>query len=275
MSYILSPIFLWGFLVSSSEINKKFFIGFIAFHIFLYGGTNSFNSYYDKDEGPIGGLKNPPPVTKELLYFSLFMKILGIFLALFVNWLFVGIYLIAFLLSIAYSHPVIRWKSKPVMSAIVVALGQGGLGFLGGFVCGDLESETIFQVKTIIGAISASLITVGIYPLTQVYQMEEDSKRKDKTFAIALNVRGSFIFSLFSLGIAGIILISFVKIYFNTVEAFLLIFYFIFIMSLIYKWYSSFYNFKIMENYSRVMKINYINSTGFAIYIFLHIFKIL
>ncbi len=38
---------------------------------FLYPASNAYNSYFDKDEKSIGGLKNPPPVRKELYYLAL------------------------------------------------------------------------------------------------------------------------------------------------------------------------------------------------------------
>lgn len=49
---------------------STFWLQFIILHVCMYGGANSLNSYYDKDEGPIGGLKNPPPVNATTLILS-------------------------------------------------------------------------------------------------------------------------------------------------------------------------------------------------------------
>jgi 1,4-dihydroxy-2-naphthoate octaprenyltransferase len=39
---------------------------------------------------------------------------------------------------------------------------------------------------------------LGSYPLTQVYQHEEDAARGDKTLSLTLGIRGTFIFSAFA-----------------------------------------------------------------------------
>jgi 1,4-dihydroxy-2-naphthoate octaprenyltransferase len=40
-----------------------------------------------------------------------------------------------------------------------------------------------------------SLFMLGFYPLTQIYQHEEDKKRGDTTISMLLGIRGTFIFS--------------------------------------------------------------------------------
>jgi len=74
---LLAPIFLWGFTLSETAIDLRFWLGFVAFHLCLYGGTTAFNSYYDRDEGPVGGLENPPPAHEALLPFSLILQGIG------------------------------------------------------------------------------------------------------------------------------------------------------------------------------------------------------
>jgi hypothetical protein len=49
---------------------SSFWMIFLVLHICMYGGANSLNSYYDKDEGPIGGLERPPPVDDSTFYLS-------------------------------------------------------------------------------------------------------------------------------------------------------------------------------------------------------------
>jgi len=50
-------------------------IAFVALHVFLYAGATAFNSYYDRDEGPVGGLERPPPVLPALLPVALGMSL--------------------------------------------------------------------------------------------------------------------------------------------------------------------------------------------------------
>ena len=122
---LLAPIFLWGFLLAGGSLGWRFVLAFIALHLFLYGGTTAFNSYYDRDEGPIGGLEHPPPVTPELLPFSLIMQAIGFVLAAFVNLPFLAIYCLTFIVATAYSHPRTRLKRRPLLSLLVVGWGQG------------------------------------------------------------------------------------------------------------------------------------------------------
>ena len=90
---LLAPIFLWGYFLSGVLAPADLWLAFIAFHVFLYGGITAFNSYYDRDIGPVGGMRNPPPVTKPLLPFSLAVLATGALLAAAVNATFLAIYL--------------------------------------------------------------------------------------------------------------------------------------------------------------------------------------
>ena len=69
-AYGLSIIF-----VSAPDLglfSKYFFL----WHLGLYGGATAFNSYWDKDKGPIGGLKNPPPMRPWMRWASFLMMVL-------------------------------------------------------------------------------------------------------------------------------------------------------------------------------------------------------
>ena len=50
----LAPIFLWGWFVSDTPPSWQIVPCFVAFHFFLYTEITAYNSYYDRDEGPIG-----------------------------------------------------------------------------------------------------------------------------------------------------------------------------------------------------------------------------
>src|ERR1700724_1119894 len=82
---LLAPVFLWGWLVAGGGLNWTVLIGFVALHVFLYSGATAFNSYYDRDVGPVGGLEHPPQVVPALLPFSIAVQAVGWLLALFVN----------------------------------------------------------------------------------------------------------------------------------------------------------------------------------------------
>ena len=179
---LLAPIFLWGYFLSGVRAPADFWLAFVAFHIFLYGGITAFNSYYDRDKGPLGGMRVPPPVTEPLLPFSLAVLITGALLAAAVNATFLAIYLDIMALGLAYSHPAIRLKARPLIGPATVAVGQGMLASLGGWASAEPDLSSVDPIGWL-GILGATLVTVGFYPITQSFQVEEDLARGDVTFA--------------------------------------------------------------------------------------------
>jgi len=200
----LSPLFIWGFMLGGATFSKRAVVAFVSFHIFLYGGITAYNSYYDRDEGPVGGLRSPPPVIEALLPFSLAIQIVGWILAIAVGWWFTLLYAVVMLLSVAYSHPRFRWKAKPLGSLFVVAFGQGAAGYLGGWLCGAGPPHSLLALEPFLGVSVAALSAVGLYPLTQIYQIDEDRTRGDRTFAVAFGPDASFKFALTCIALAGL-----------------------------------------------------------------------
>lgn len=192
---LLAPIFLWGFVLAGGQVDRRFWVAFAALHIFLYGGTTAYNSYYDRDEGPVGGLKQPPPVTPELLPFSLVFQTVGALLALAVSPIFFTLYLFIFALFTAYSHPGIRLKKRPVVGLLTVALGQGVLAGLSGAAAANASPVALSPLAWL-GIVAASALTTGFYPITQVYQIDEDLARGDVTFAAWVGPARAFRFAL-------------------------------------------------------------------------------
>lgn len=200
----LSPLFLWGFFLANGTPSRGMALGFAAFHFCLYTGITAYNSAYDRDEGPVGGMLKPPPVPKYLLLFSLLMQLLGAILALTVNQAFFFVYAVIVVLGIAYSHPRIRWKADPILSALTVFFGQGIGGFLAGWTAAIGGFIALSSERAVLGMASAALTTLGLYPLTQVYQIEEDTQRGDHTIAVVLGAGRALWFGWCSLLLAGI-----------------------------------------------------------------------
>ena len=193
----LSPLFAWGFALGGGNFSWRAGLGFVAFHVFLYGGITAYNSYYDRDEGPVGGLRKPPPVSAPLLGFSIAIQLIGLGLSVLIGWELTLLYAIVMLLSVAYSHPAFRWKARPLLSVLVVALGQGGVGFRAGWLCGATPALPLSSsLDGLLGMAAAMLLTTGFYPLSQLYQCDEDRARGDFTFAVAYGPKASFRFAL-------------------------------------------------------------------------------
>ncbi len=197
------PIFCFGFYLGRGAVTLRSVLGFLVIHLLLYGGANAFNSYYDRDTGPIGGLYHPPPVTRGVWTAAVTLKITGGILATLIGGMFSIVYWTFVGLSLAYSHPRIRLKRYPVIGALTVAFGQGGLGFLAGWVLGR-PLDALRSLEGTLGLATTMLFTVALYPLTQSYQIDTDRLRGDRTLPVVLGTPGAFRFSQIALLLAGV-----------------------------------------------------------------------
>jgi len=181
---LLAPLFLWGLLLAGGGVDAEAAIAFVSLHLFLYPGATAFNSAYDRDTGPVGGLARPVAVPPGLLAFSTVLQLVGALLALAVGVSFALIYLALAAVFVGYSHPSLRWKAHPIASAAAVFGGQGVLGFSAGWIAAgrSVELGPLFGI----GALVAGATALGLYPSTQVFQVEEDMGRGDRTLAVVL-----------------------------------------------------------------------------------------
>jgi 1,4-dihydroxy-2-naphthoate octaprenyltransferase len=184
----LAPFMLWGAAVSRARLSVTFALAFVVLQVCFYGGTTAFNSHYDRDEGPVGGLEAPPPPGPWLLPGSLFLQGAGLGLAALIDLRFFAVCLVYAALGVLYSHPSTRWKSRPFVSWLAVMIGQGSLGALAGVVATGDASVTR---EAAWGLAGAAMLVGALYPLTQLFQTEEDAARGDVTAAIALGRRGT------------------------------------------------------------------------------------
>ena len=196
-SFFLLPVFLFALAVSQQPgVSQTLWVFFIV-HFLLYPASNGYNSYFDKDEKSIGGLKNPPPVLKSLYYTALAFDGVALVLGLFlVNGLFALMLFIYGLVSKAYSHPSIRIKKYPFLSWFIAGFFQGCFSFLMCYAgINDLGWEPLREAEVLVPALLTSITLWGSYPMTQIYQHEEDIKRGDRTLSYILGIRGTFYFT--------------------------------------------------------------------------------
>ena len=193
-SLLLLPVYLFAFSSSSNINNSHALVVFIILHLLVYPASNAYNSYFDKDEGSIALIKNPPKVDKSLYITAITLEWFAVLLSFLVNWPFALGVIIYNLLSKAYSHPTIRLKKYPVISFLVVFIFQGGFIYL---LCFYAFADIFlgFTADAFLAAVICSCLIGASYPLTQVYQHEEDFKRGDKTLSLLLGIKGSFLFS--------------------------------------------------------------------------------
>ena len=193
-SLLLLPVYLFAFSSTPIINNSHALVVFIILHLLVYPASNAYNSYFDKDEGSIALIKNPPKVDKSLYITAITLEWFAVLLSFLVNWPFALGVIIYNLLSKAYSHPSIRLKKYPVISFLVVFIFQGGFIYL---LCFYAFADIFlgFTADAFLAAVICSCLIGASYPLTQVYQHEEDFKRGDKTLSLLLGIKGSFLFS--------------------------------------------------------------------------------
>ena len=205
-SFFLLPVYLFALSISPDYRFLDALLVFFIVHFLLYPASNGYNSYFDRDESSIGGLKHPPPVNQQLYYVSLGLDVAAIALGSLISDLFAGMLLVYGLVSKAYSHPAVRLKKHPIIGWLVAGFFQGFFTVLMVYVgvnrAGVVE---LGQPVVWVGALLTSTMLWGSYPMTQIYQHEEDLKRGDTTLSYQLGVRGTFHFTtvMFLLTIAG------------------------------------------------------------------------
>ncbi len=160
--------------------------------IFLNGGTLALNSAFDRDQGDIGYLDAPPPPPRYLAWFGAGLMFVGQVLALLLPRTFAVLYAVCIAMSVLYSVPPMRLKAVPGADWIINMVGFGALTPLAGWAAtGKAVSAAGAWVLFAFGNLFAAL-----YPLTQLYQVEEDTRRGDRTLARLLGIRGSLQLSL-------------------------------------------------------------------------------
>lgn len=168
-------------------------IAFVALHLFIYPASNGYNSYMDKDTESIGGLEKPPMPTKNLFYISFLFDIIGLVLCSFISFGFAALIMLYILASRAYSFKGIRLKKYPFISWITVSFFQGSYLFVLLFF--SLSNQQTAEVFPSLLFFVPSLLIGATYPLSQIYQHQQDKASGDITLSILLGYKGTFIFS--------------------------------------------------------------------------------
>ncbi len=253
--------FVFGLMIAKVSFSSVVIIAFIS-SFFLNFGITLFNSYYDNDNKPVAGLRNPPKVTKSLLFGSLFFKIISLMLALFVNLLFFSLIFLAVLLSVLYSHKNFRFKSN----GFIALLFNFFAGFITFLSASSISSFELVSYNIILGAFSSGLFLVSIYLMMSIHQTKDDALRGDNSYALMFGRDKSVISSIFILIIAG--LLSLISLYLSNLFLHIIIlsFYMFLGLILVTIW------FYIKEQDFRIMSIitNYFSFTGSIIMILLY-----
>lgn len=179
-------------------------LGWCAFVALLNGGTLAINSAFDEDEGDIGYLKAPPRPPKHLLAFSVVLLAASLAAAaLFFRvaprgGLFFWTVLACVAMSVLYSVPPVRLKARAGWDLLINCLGFGFMTPLAGWaISGKAVPAPVLAACGGFGLLFATL-----YPMTQIYQVAEDTARGDRTLVIRLGVGRSLDMALAALVLA-------------------------------------------------------------------------
>ncbi len=169
-------------------------VAWLAWVVLLNGGTLAYNSAYDRDTTAVAYLATPPQPPSWLAGFSLGLMLTGALLgAVVVGPVFGAVVAACGLLSVLYSHPAVRLKSRPGWDLLVNMVGYGGATTFAGIWTLTQSSPTASSWWFTIGF---SLLFGSFYPLTQIYQTADDLRRGDQTLTTALGVRRSLALAL-------------------------------------------------------------------------------
>lgn len=153
----------------------------------LNGGTLALNSAFDRDEGDIAYLRRPPPPPRHLAAFGVGLMAAGQILAFRLPAPYPMIYAVCLALSLAYSVPPLRLKAVAGADWIINMWGFGTLTPYAGWAATGVPIEPA-RGLVLLGFCP---LFAALYPLTQIYQLEEDTRRGDRTLACVLGVRRS------------------------------------------------------------------------------------
>jgi 4-hydroxybenzoate polyprenyltransferase len=162
-------------------------LGLVLWVVCLNGGTLAINSAFDRDEGDIGYLKRPPPTPRHLLVFSVVLLLVGQGLAFLLPLEFVWAYAVCFLLSVLYSVPPFRLKAVAGADWLINMWGFGTLTPYAGWASSGVPLRT----EGLLVLLAFCPLFAALYPLTQLYQFEEDQRRGDRTLALRLGMKRS------------------------------------------------------------------------------------
>jgi 1,4-dihydroxy-2-naphthoate octaprenyltransferase len=260
-SFFLMPVFLFAASISPIEDLGRFVLVFFILHLLLYPASNGYNSYFDKDEGSIGGLKNPPKVADELYIVALIFDGLALLLGFIISWQFVAMLFVYGAISKAYSHPSIRLKKMPYVGWFAAGFFQGYFTFLMAYMgIFDIDIAATLVSNIQLPALLSSILLWGSYPMTQVYQHEEDAKRGDITISLKLGVLGTFHFTAIMFAFAAIGFVLYYASYYSWTYA--VVFQISLLPMLVFfmVWYLKVRKDSNAANFERTMRLNMLSS---------------
>jgi 4-hydroxybenzoate polyprenyltransferase len=176
-------------------------VGLALWVVCLNGGTLALNSAFDRDEGDIAYLRRPPPPPRYLAASSLALMAAGQVAAFRLPQPFPMLYAMCFVLSVAYSVPPLRLKAVAGADWLINMWGFGTFTPAAGWAATGIPIDAARGLVLL----AFCPLFAALYPLTQLYQVEEDVRRGDRTLASALGIRRSLTAALAAAALAFVV----------------------------------------------------------------------
>jgi len=257
-SFFLSPIYFFA-LAQVPEINwVNAVLIFIILHFIIYPASNGYNSYMDRDTESIGGLEKPPQPSRQLFWVTIFLDSIGILLSLVISPIFTLVMLFYIGASKAYSYRGIRLKKFPYLGYLVVIAFQGAVTFWLVYYGSDREHS--FSVPWQ-GMMICSLLVGGFYPLTQIYQHQQDLRDGVSTISYKLGYKGTFIFCAFVYILAWVFMAQFFIGKKQGNQLLMIGIFFIPVIVYFIRWFVLVYKNYQQANFKNTMKMNWLAAT--------------
>lgn len=172
-------------------------VGGVLWTLCLNGGTLALNSAFDRDEGDIGYLDRPPKPPRGLAITSSVLMLIGVMAAF---WLLPRGYGMAFgacvILSLLYSVPPIRLKAVGGPDLLINMAGYGALTFAAGALATGMAQKLAAGTPVLLVSCAFAMLFGAFYPMTQIYQIPEDTARGDTTLVVRVGARRALMFSI-------------------------------------------------------------------------------
>lgn len=162
----------------------RLWLGLAAWVVGLNGGTLALNSAFDRDDGDIAYLRQPPAPPASLAGFAMLLMLAGLVAGWSLGPTWRVLYAACLLMSVAYSVPPLRLKRVGGVDWVINMIGFGALTPWAGWASYGLPLD-LQHALVLLGFCP---LFAGLYPLTQLYQLDADRRRGDRTLALRLGV---------------------------------------------------------------------------------------
>ncbi len=273
-SFFLMPVFLFALSQATHIHWGNTLLAFLILHILIFPSSNGYNSYQDRDETPIGGLKYPPKITGNLYFVTLLFDLAGILSGLFISVYFSLFVLVFVLMSRAYSYRGIRIKKYPIPGFLTVFIFQGGFVYLmSASAISNLSPPEFLTSGNLVCMLLSSLFLGSAYPLTQIYQHMADKNDGVISLSYKLGYTGTFLFSSGMFALAALLLFYYLKSNNLNMEIILFVFCVLPVILTLTGWFNKVRQNTKHANFENTMRMNIINSICMNLYFSILVFN--